>query len=535
MYYGIDLGTTNSVVSYVIEIPSKNFFELETITNTNGEVVTQSVVYFGEGEEPLVGKYALDYYKHEPEKTVRWVKRKMGLDYKYTIENKNLSPQFISACILKELKSYAEKGNLEDNIENVVITVPADFDTSAKQATIDAAKIAGFKDVHLIPEPNAAILNYLYKTIEKDKLNEYFSENEKYMLVFDLGGGTFDLSLSAISIDRDGKLSTRVITSSGNKYIGGINFDRDIMLYVLKKAQKIYPHDANSLSVLLDYAERNEFLSDNEEISSALAQLIRDCEACKEYLSRNKKRTLSFYSHERKVYRVEISQEEFERLLIPYFRKFDVYVSDVLKQCVSKTSTFQSWENLFGVLLVGGSTHIPAIKQYCQDTFGHEPITGQDIYSSVSRGAAIYASILAGKNNMFKDLKTIVPHDFYIRNNDEYFSIFEKGSTEKRKNINYEIPFALDTKAPIEIVQKYYNQEGQEIDILLQTINYSHPFMFTGDTLEINFNINDDLIMSVAAREDCIDDSIEININNNFELTEEMMELEMQKIFELGE
>ncbi|PDZ55084.1 hypothetical protein CON15_23085 [Bacillus cereus] len=531
MYYGIDLGTTNSAISYGIEIPSKDFFELVTLTNTNGDLLTPSVVFFEDEEEPLVGKYALENYKHEPNKTVRWVKRKMGLEYNYNFGNRELSPQAISACILKELKSYAEKGNIEDAIDNVVITVPADFDTKAKQATVDAAKIAGFKEVHLIPEPNAAILNYIYKTYEKDNLREIFSEKEKYMLVFDLGGGTFDLSLSAICFNAEGGLSTRVVTSSGNKYLGGINFDKDLMIYVLNKALKLYPKDIEPLKKLLEFAEGQGIHDASEEIRNALAQLIRDCEACKEYLSQNKKRTVSFFSHERRVYKVEISQGEFERLLAPYFLKIQKHVDEILLKATESTDDFKDWLDLSGVLLVGGSTHIPAVKQYCTDMFKQEPIIGQEVYISVSRGAAIYASILAGQNVLIDDYKTVIPHDFYIKNDQEYLPIFKKDSTNKQKNINYEIPFALDTKAPIQIIQKYYDAEGKEIDILLETINYSHPFMFTGDTLEMNFAIDDDLIMSVSTREDCINDSVEVSFDNKIKFTQEQLQLEKEKIY----
>ncbi|MCM3226322.1 Hsp70 family protein [Terribacillus saccharophilus] len=529
MYYGIDLGTTNSVISYGIEIASKDFFELQTITNQHGDVYTPSVIFFDEGEEPLVGKFALESYKSEPFKTVRWVKRKMGIDYNYKFGDREYNPQVMSAFILNELKSYAEKGNIEDSIDKVVITVPADFDNSAKQATIDAARIAGFSEVHLIPEPNAAILNYIYKTVERNEINEYFSIQEKYMLVFDLGGGTFDLSLSAISVNEEGQLLTRVITSSGNKYLGGINFDNDLLIYVLKKAMKLYPKDIEPINELLIAAEEG---SEDEDILNALAQLLRDCEACKEYLSQNKKRTISFFSHQRKPYKVEINKSEFERLLKPYLTKIEECVEDVLKQAMDSIVNFGGWDRLEGVLLVGGSTHIPAIRDYCKETFETELIIGQEVYTSVSRGAAIYASILYGKNAFIKEYNTVVPHDFYIRNNKNYYSIFEKGTTTKQKNLNYEIPFALDTKAPIEIIQKYYNETGDEIDVLLQTINYSHPFMFTGDTLEMNFELNEDLIMSVTAREDCIDDYVEVLIENKSRLTEDEINFEKSKIFD---
>ncbi|WP_411738430.1 Hsp70 family protein [Peribacillus sp. S4] len=534
MYLGIDLGTTNSVVSYGLEIASKDFFKLVTPTNSLGEIVTPSVVYFEEGEKPLVGRYALDNFKTDPSNTVRWVKRHMGSDKKFNLCGKVFSPQSISACILKELKYFAEKASLEESISNVVITVPADFDTSAKQATIDAAKIAGFTEVHLISEPNAAILNYINQTYEKDELSEYFSDEEKYMLVFDLGGGTFDLSLSTIKIDSDGKIDTSVVTSSGNKYIGGINFDNDLMVYVLKKAIKIYPKETEQLSLMLKYNENSEKYQSNEELKNCMAQLIRDCEACKEYLSQNNKRTVTFFSHERRAFKVEISRKEFELLLKPYMGKIQENINEVLTQATSNNNTFKGWSDLLGVLLVGGSTNIPYIKEFCTDTFRLEPIVSHDVYISVSRGAAIYSSILSGVNSLVQNYETVVPHDFYLKNDNNYYEIFRKGSNIKQRNINYEIPFSLDTKAPIDIVQKYYNQEGKEIDVLLQTINYSHPFMFTGDTLEMDFKINEDLIISVATREDCIDDSVEIAFENKMKLSEEMLELEKNKLMAIG-
>ncbi|RNB87212.1 Hsp70 family protein [Brevibacillus fluminis] len=532
MFYGIDLGTTNSAISYGIQIESKGFFEIQTLTNTNGDLLTPSVVYFEEGSTYSIGENALQNYIHEPNRTIRWVKRKMGLDYKYTIDDIEYSPQSISATILSELKSYAEKGNIDNAIENVVITVPADFDNNAKQATIDAAIIAGFKNVHLIPEPNAAILNYIYKTHEVNKLNDYFSGEDKYILVFDLGGGTFDVSLSAINLIDNGKVSARVITSYGNKYLGGINFDKDLMIYVLNKAIKLNPKDNEPLTLLLKGAMLEDYeLIEDESIRSAIARIIMDCEICKKQLCDNKKRTLTFFSHERKTYKVDVSREEFELLLAPYFSQIKANIDNVLTEAIKNTNNkFKAWSDLYGVLMVGGSTRIPAVQSFCENEFNQPIIVDQEIYTSVSRGAAIYASILANESPLVSSYDTVIPHDFGVKLNGEFIPVLQKGTTVKNVDFEYEIPFALDTKAPIEIVQKYYSTKGEETEILIEKINYSHPFMYTGDILEIAFEINDDLILSVSAKESCIEDEVELMVNDFAKLTTEQIQIEQEKI-----
>lgn len=531
MFYGIDLGTTNSVISYGIQIETKDFFKVNSLTNSNGASLTPSVVYFEE-ESYSVGDNALGNYVYEPSKTIRWVKRKMGSDHIYNIDGVNYTPQSISAMILGELKSYAEKENIESFIDSVVITVPADFDNNAKQATIDAAKIAGFENIHLIPEPNAAILNYIYKNHEIDRFEESFSEIDKYILVFDLGGGTLDISLSAISLNDDKRINARVVTSSGDKYLGGINFDQDIMNYILNKALKIYPKDDIPLNELIEGA-LNDYESENveESIRIALAGILSECETCKKQLTDSHSRTLTFFSHERKVYKVDISREEFNGILSPYLHKIKSNINKVLEDAIENTNNdFSSWNDLYKILLVGGSTRIPAIQHFCEVEFNQPAIIDQEIYTSVSRGAAIYGSVIANSSSMINSYHTVIPHDLGIKLNHEFVPILQKGSIEKNIDYAYKVPFSLDTNTPIEIVQKYYNSIGIREDIIIETINYSHPFIFTGDILEIAFSVNDDLVLSVTAKESCIEDEIELFVNDFAKFSDEKIELEIQKV-----
>ncbi|MBX4150748.1 Hsp70 family protein [Paenibacillus lautus] len=533
MHYGIDLGTTNSVISYGYEIPTKDLFEVRPINNQDSKPTTPSVVNFQEDAEPSVGETALRTFMFDSENTVRWVKRKMGTDKRYPILGEDYSPQEISAYILRELKTYAEKSNLKDDIQNIVITVPADFDAAAKQATIDAGKIAGFASVHLIPEPNAAILNFIYKSYELNKLNDYFSETMKYILVFDLGGGTFDVSLSSIHLNDNEKPETSVISSSGNKYLGGYNFDKDLMIYGLKKAIKLYPNDTEALKELLHHAEMYPDLPEHvqHDIKETLARIMNESELCKIDLSRRPKRIFSFFSHERKPYKVEIGVNEFQKILEPHLVTIKENISRVLADASEKTNNeFDDWDKLFGVLLVGGSTEIPAIKNLCRELFKQEPLENIDTYTAVANGAAIYASILEGESTLLESYNTVVPHNYGIRNGSSYLPVLIKGAKDKSSEFNYEIPFALDTKAPIEIVQKYYDESGEEIHLLLETINYSHPFMYTGDELGIEFNLDDDLILSVALTEKCIEDKVEVVYDNKIRMSDEVIEQSKLKL-----
>ncbi|MGE7683907.1 Hsp70 family protein [Peribacillus simplex] len=536
MFFGIDLGTTNSAISYWVKT-GEDSFDVKTIRNNNGHPLTPSVVFFEEDtNKSIIGKNALDSFDYLPDRTVRWVKRDMGKLTTYKIDNNSYNPSMISAYILKDLKNRAEK-DLQmtdgDHIRDIVITVPADFDVNAKQATIDAAKIAGFENINLIAEPNAAILNYIFRTKETGKLLEKFSDKEKFYVVFDLGGGTFDVSLSTISLDVNSKPNTRVISSSGEKYLGGINFDIDLMIYVLEKAKKIYSKDLEILDTLEIYAKQysqNQYGHD-ENIRNTLARIIKECENGKIALSEEQKKHFSFMTSTGRTFRIEIHREEFEQILKPHLDRMSNHIHLVLNNAVANTNgKISNWNDIDGVLLVGGSTNIPLINRFCREVFGDKIIDGVDTYESVAKGAAIYSAMKNSSESLFGEYSVIVPHDYGLLINNDFEVLLNRGTDKKHTKYIYKVPFSLDVKSPIVIAQKYYNNNGMEDILEIEKINYSHPFIYTGDKLEITFEIDDNLILVAKVKEDCIDDSMEVVIENNSKLSDEEILLAKESI-----
>ena len=216
---GIDLGTTNSVVAVM------EGGEPVVVTNQEGSRLTPSVVGFAKNGERLVGQLAKRQAVSNPEKTISSIKRHMGSDYKVKIDDKQYTPQEISAMILQKLKADAE-AYLGETVTQAVITVPAYFTDSQRQATKDAGAIAGLDVLRIINEPTAAALAY---GVDKDE--------EGKVLVFDLGGGTFDVSILELG---DGVFEVKA--TSGNNHLGGDDFDQRIMDWMIAEFQKRYGH-----------------------------------------------------------------------------------------------------------------------------------------------------------------------------------------------------------------------------------------------------------------------------------------------------
>ncbi|MDZ4621178.1 Hsp70 family protein [Bacillus cereus] len=529
MFFGIDLGTTNSTISYWVKT-GEDSFDVKTIRNSNGHPLTPSVVFFEEGtKKSIIGKNALDSFDFFPDRTIRWVKRDMGNLITYEIDDKEYNPSMISAMILKDLKNRAEK-DLQvkdgDLLKDIVITVPADFDVNAKHATIDAAKIAGFENISLIAEPNAAVLNYIFRTKETGKLFKKFSQEEKFYVVFDLGGGTFDISLSAISLDQENKPKTRVISSSGEKYLGGINFDIDLMTYVLEKAKRIHHKhkESENIDLLIEHAK--EYFEVNtkvdENIRNTLARIIKECENGKIALSEEQKRYFTFMNYTGKTFRIEIHRQEFEDLIQPYLNRMENHVQNVLSNAIKSTNNkISTWEDIDGVLLVGGSTNIPIIQNFCRQIFGDKIIDGIDTYESVAKGAALYSAMKNSSESLLGEYSVIVPHDYGLLIENNFEVLLNQGTDTRHTKYMYRIPFSLDVQSPIIIAQRYHNNNGEEDILEIEKINYSHPFIYTGDQLEVTFEMDDNLMLFAKVKEACIDDSMEIVIENNLKLSEE--------------
>ena len=351
---GIDLGTTNSCVA-VIEGG-----EAVVIPNAEGARTTPSVVAFSKTGERMVGQVAKRQAVSNPQRTISSIKRQMGTDHKVEIDGKSYSPQEISAMILQKLKTDAE-AYLGDKVTEAVITVPAYFTDAQRQATKDAGKIAGLEVKRIINEPTAAALAY-----GMDK------ENEQKVMVYDLGGGTFDVSLLSIG---DGTIE--VLATAGNNRLGGDDFDDRIVKWMLdefKKDQGVdLSGDRMAMQRLKEAAEKAKIeLSGVTSSNINLPYIFADA---------NGSRHLD----------LTLSRAKFDELT----RDLVEATTGPVRQVLSDSGVSAS--EIAKVLLVGGSSRIPAVQEAVRKITGKDGFKGINPDECVAMGAAIQGGVLGGE------------------------------------------------------------------------------------------------------------------------------------------
>jgi len=350
---GIDLGTTNSCVAVM------EGGQPVVIANSEGVRTTPSIVAFTKTGERLVGETAKRQAITNPDNTIMSIKRQMGTDFKVKIDDKQYSPQEVSAMILSKLKADAE-AYLGEKVEKAVITVPAYFTDSQRQATKDAGKIAGLEVERIINEPTAAALSYGLD-----------NEKEQKIMVYDLGGGTFDVSIIDIG---DGVIE--VLATSGNNRLGGDDFDDRVIKFLVdefKKQENIdLMQDKMAMQRLKEAAEKAK-----KELSTVITTNIN----------------LPF---------ITMNQDGPKHMDINLTRaKFDELTSDLVDKTMGPVQTALkdadlSPSELTKVILVGGSTRIPAVQEAVKKLTGAEPFKGLNPDECVALGASIQGGKLAG-------------------------------------------------------------------------------------------------------------------------------------------
>ena len=350
---GIDLGTTNSCVA-VMEGGQPT-----VIANTEGSRTTPSVVAFTKNGDRLVGEPAKRQAVTNAEKTISSIKREMGTDYRVTIDDKKYSPQEISAMILQKLKKDAE-GYLGEPVTEAVITVPAYFNDAQRQATKDAGKIAGLDVKRIINEPTAAALAYGLD-----------NEKEQKIMVYDLGGGTFDVSIIEIG---DGVIE--VLATAGNNRLGGDDFDQrvtDYMLSEFKRTEGVdLSNDKMALQRLKEAAEKAK-----KELSSATTTNIN----------------LPFITATAegpKHFDMNLTRAKFEELVNDLVERTAIPVQNAMKDAGL------NYSDISKVLLVGGSTRVPCVQEKVKQLTGKEPNKSLNPDECVAIGASIQGGKLAG-------------------------------------------------------------------------------------------------------------------------------------------
>ena len=475
---GIDLGTTNSVVA-VMEGGKPT-----VIANAEGSRTTPSVVGFSKTGEKLVGQLAKRQAILNPDKTIASIKRHMGEDYKVNIDGKDYTPQEISAMILRKLADDASS-YLGEKVTSAVITVPAYFNDAQRQATKDAGKIAGLDVLRIVNEPTAAALAY---GLEKEK-------SEK-VLVFDLGGGTFDVSILEIG---DGV--HEVLSTSGDTHLGGDDFDQKIMDWIcdeFKKEKGIdLRADNRAMQRVKEAAEKAKCeLSSVMETNINLPFITADAEG-PQHLDMN------------------LTRAKFEDLCRDLLNRCKTPVENALKDAgISKSDIDE-------VVLVGGSTRIPAVQQLVKEYTGKEPNQSVNPDEVVAVGAAVQAGVLAGevKDIVLLDvtpltlgietlggvMTPLVPRNTTIPvSKSQVFSTAENNQTAVDIHVlQGERPMAKDNKS-----------------LGMFRLDGIPPAMRGLPQIEVTFDIDANGIVNVSAKDKATNKEQKITITNSSNLSE---------------
>ncbi|MBO0829323.1 MAG: molecular chaperone DnaK [Streptosporangiales bacterium] len=358
---GIDLGTTNSVVS-VLEGG-----EATVITNAEGSRITPSVVAFAKNGEVLVGEVAKRQAVTNADRTIRSVKRHMGTGWTIDVDNKSYKPQQISAFILQKLKRDAES-YLGEDVTDAVVTVPAYFDDAQRQATKEAGEIAGLNVLRIINEPTAAALAY-----GLDK------QQDQTILVFDLGGGTFDVSLLDVAKDDDNFSTIEVRATNGDNHLGGDDWDQRIVDWLVdrfKGANGIdLSKDKMAMQRIREAAEKAKIeLSSTQQTSINLPYITVDAEKNPLFIDES------------------LSRAQFQQMTSDLLDRTKAPFHQVIKDAGIELSQIDQ------VVLVGGSTRMPAVQELIRDlTGGREPNKGVNPDEVVAVGATLQSGVLKGE------------------------------------------------------------------------------------------------------------------------------------------
>ena len=478
---GIDLGTTNSCVAVM------EGGEPVVITNAEGSRTTPSVVAFQKDGSRVVGQVAKRQAVANPDKTVISIKRHMGSDFKVNIDEKTYSPQEISAMVLKKLKDDAE-AYLGTTVTDAVITCPAYFTDSQRQATKDAGKIAGLNVLRIINEPTAAALSY---GLDKGK------EKNSKVIIYDLGGGTFDVSVLEISEGVFEVLATR-----GDMMLGGDDFDNKIMDYMVDdfKAKNgiDLSKDKMAMQRLKEAAEKAKIELSGVTSTSVSLPFIAMTEAGPVHLE------------------MEITRQKFDALTQDLVTRTEEPMRLAMEDAGLK------YEDIDKVILVGGSTRIPAVMAKVKEMTGKDPFKGINPDECVAVGAAIQGGVLTGE---VKDvlLLDVMPLSLGIETLGGVFTkLIERNTTiPVKKSQVFSTAADNQTSVEIHILQgeREFCRDNKTMGrFMLQGIG---PAPRGIPQIEVTFDVDANGIVNVAAKDLGTGKSTDITITSSTNLSED--------------
>ena len=482
---GIDLGTTRSAMAVVKDS------EPEIIENSEGDRVTPSIVAFDD-DERLVGKPAKNQMVTNEENTVKSIKRHMGEDYTVELNGEDYTPQEISSMILQKLKRDAED-KLGEDIEKAVITVPAHFDDTQRQATKDAGEIAGLEVERILNEPTAASLAY--------GIDE---EQEKTVLVYDFGGGTFDVTV--LEMD-DGIYEVQ--STEGDNDLGGDDFDEEIVDWIVK-----------------EFEEENGI--DLSKVDEAMQRIRQNAEEAKKELSSRKSTKINIpfiYQEDGETYNLDL---ELTR------SKFEELVEDLIQRTTQPTKTAISdagieTSDVDEVLLVGGTTRVPAVREHVQAITGQEPNKEVSPDEAVAMGASIQAGSISGDMDDIL-LLDVAPLSLGVEVKGGLTeTLIEKNTTIPAEE-NKTFTTAQDNQpmVTVNVVQGEREMANDNKSLGQFNLEGLPPAPAGQPQIEVTFEIDADGILQVSAREKQSGEEASITIEDQARLDDEEIE-EMQE------